>query len=42
MRICVECKRDNANHWNNNFCEDCLKEMLEEEQKDNGKETTIH
>jgi hypothetical protein len=40
MRICVECKGNNANHWNNNFCEDCLKEMLEGEE--DGKETTIH
>ena len=28
MKLCIECKKRKATHWNDNLCEECLRELL--------------
>ena len=28
MKTCIECKLNEARHWNSHLCEDCFREML--------------
>lgn len=29
-KVCIECSKDLARHWGNNFCEVCFRELLKQ------------
>jgi hypothetical protein len=32
--VCIECKVEEARYWNDQLCEDCFREILREENRD--------
>lgn len=30
--VCIECKEKEAHYWDDNYCEDCFRKLLEEDK----------